>query len=52
MQPEGFGVSGRKSHGDFLKVKVRVLMDIKESNILYSLILKEQATNFLSIVYV
>ena len=49
MQPVGFGVSGRKSHGDFYKVleKVGVVMDIKESDILHSLILKGQATNFL-----
>jgi hypothetical protein len=46
LHPEGFGVSGRKSHGDFFKVEVRVVMDIKESDILFSLILKGQAKNF------
>jgi hypothetical protein len=50
LHPEGFGVSGRKSHGDFYKVLKKVgglVMDIKESDILYSLILKGQATHFL-----
>jgi hypothetical protein len=48
LHSEGFGVRGRKSHGDFYKVKEGgVVMDIKDSDILYSLILKGQATNFL-----